>query len=441
MSEFGKAPLRKHKGRTLLTNARILDPESGYDKNGELLIEDGKIADFGKLGKVAGAEIIDCGGKLLTPGLVDIQVHAREPGGEKKETFTTASRSAVAGGVTSIAVMPNTDPVIDNVSTFELVQRKAKERAICNVSIFGSITRGMNGTELAEIGSLKEAGAVGITDDGTAVMSSVAMKNAMVLAADNGLLVAQHAEDLSLTQGAVMNEGEVSARLGLRGMPNAAEAIIVERDLRLLELVQRDFPKARYHVLHVSTAEALEAIERAKDKGLNVTCETAPHYFTLTDEAVGDYRTFAKMNPPLRSEKDRKAIYKAVTSGLIDAIATDHAPHDQESKRVPFAEAAFGIVGLETLLPLSLALYHKGDVKLKDLLAQMTYKPADIIGVNRGRIKKGAAADLTLIDLDVKWKIKPEEFHSKSKNSPFEDFKAQGRAVKTFVGGNLVYQL
>lgn len=216
---------------------------------------------------------------------------------------------------------------------------------------------------------------------------------------------------------------------------------MVERDLLLLESVQKDYPDARYHVLHVSTKEALESIKRAKDKGLNVTCETAPHYFTLTDEAVGEYRTFAKMNPPLRSEKDRKAIYEAVASGLIDAIATDHAPHDQESKRLPFAEASFGIVGLETMLPLSLALYHKKDVSLRNLIGQMTHRAADIIRVEKGRIKKGADADLTLIDLDVEWKINPEEFHSKSKNSPFDDYKTKGRAVKTFVAGNLVYEL
>jgi dihydroorotase len=442
MAKFAETPNKPHKGRTLLTNVRILDPETGYDKKGELLIENGKIADFGKLGKVAADKTIDCTGNLLTPGLIDIQVHAREPGFEKKETFLTAGRSAVAGGVTSMVVMPNTKPTIDNLTTADFVSRRARENSLANVYIYGSLTRNLEGKELAEIGSMSDLeSVVGITDDGMPLMNSELMRHAFIYAAEFGLLIAQHAEDHSLTNGASMNEGAVSARLGLKGMPNAAEAIMVERDLLLLESVQKDYPDARYHVLHVSTKEALESIKRAKDKGLNVTCETAPHYFTLTDEAVGEYRTFAKMNPPLRSEKDRKAIYEAVVSGLIDAIATDHAPHDQESKRLPFAEASFGIVGLETMLPLSLALYHKKDANLRSLIGQMTHRAADIIRVEKGRIKKGADADLTLIDLDVEWKINPEEFHSKSKNSPFDDYKTKGRAVKTFVGGQLVYEL
>lgn len=437
-------PLKKlgnHKGITLLTNARIFDAESGYDQKGDMLIVGGKIASFGKVAKMTADVTIDCKGKLLTAGLIDIQVHAREPGQEKKENLESASKAAVSGGVTSFACMPNTKPVADDTATIDYILRRARETALCNVFPFASATKNMEGKELTEIMTLAERGIVGITDDGLPLADSSVMRFALTYAAEAGIVFAQHAEDLSLTRGAAMNEGVVSARLGLRGSPNAAEAIIIERDLRVLEMVQHDYPKARYHVLHVSTAEGLEAIKRGKDKGLNVTCETAPHYFTLTDEAVEEYRTFAKMNPPLRAEKDRKAVYDAVCSGLIDAIATDHAPHDVESKRVPFNEAASGIVGLETLLPLSLALYHKKKISLRDLLAKLTYKPADIIGVDKGRIKKGADADLVLIDLDAEWKIEPEKFHSRSKNSPFEDYKVKGRAIKTFVGGQLVYQI
>ena len=441
MTNFAKAPHAPHKGTTLLINARIFDAESGYDQMGELLIENGKIVDFGKLGKVTADKTIDCGNKLLTAGLVDIQVHTREPGQEKKENFESASHAAVAGGVTSIATMPNTSPVADDTATIDYIRRRARETALCNVYPYASATKNMEGKELAEILTLADNGVVGITDDGLPITDSSVMRFALTYAAEANIVFSQHAEDLSLTRGAVMNEGIVSARLGLRGYPNAAEAIIIERDLRILELVQRDYPKVRYHVLHVSTSEGLEAIKQGKAKGLNVTCETAPHYFTLTDEAVEEYRTFAKMNPPLRAEKDRKAVYDAVCSGLIDAIATDHAPHDVEAKRLPFNEAASGIVGLETLLPLSLALYHNKSISLKDLLAKLTYKPADIIGINKGRLKKGADADLTLIDLDVAWEIEPEKFHSRSKNSPFENYKVKGRAIKTFVGGQLVYQL
>ena len=440
MTNFPLKNLSAHSGTTLLSNARIFDAASGYDQKGDLLIENGVIADFGKINSKADTKI-DCGGKLLTAGLVDIQVHTREPGQEKKENLETASKAAVSGGITSIAAMPNTKPVADDSATIDYIQRRARETALCNIFPYASATKNMEGKELSEILTLASRGVVGITDDGLPLSDSSMMRFALTYAAEAGIVFAQHAEDLSLTKGACMNEGIVSARLGLRGAPNAAEAIIIERDLRILELVQKDYPKVRYHVLHVSTAEALQAIERGKKAGLNVTCETAPHYFTLTDEAVEDYRTFAKMNPPLRSEKDRKAIYDAVCSGLIDAIATDHAPHDVESKRVTFSEAASGIVGLETLLPLSLALYHNKHISLQDLLAKLTYKPADIIGVNKGRIAKGLSADLTLIDLDLEWQIEPEKFHSRSKNSPFESHKVKGRAIKTFVGGQLVYEV
>jgi len=425
--------------KTAYINARILDPETGLDIQGQLLTIGNKIADFGEKifdGKISEEiEIIDCKGHLLTPGLLDIQVHFREPGQEYKETIETGTRSAAAGGVTSVVCMPNTKPVIDEVAVVEFLNQRARKTGFINVYSYGAISKGMKGEALTEMGLLKEAGVVGFTDDGLPVMNALLMRRALAYARELDMVVAQHAEDLNLSAGGCMNEGEVSARLGLAGIPNASEAVIVERDIILAELTG-----GKYHVLHISTAEAVDAVRRAKKKGLRVTAEAAPHHFCLNDEAIGEYRTFCKMNPPLRAEKDRIAIIEGLKDGTIDAIATDHAPHDEESKRVPMSQAAFGIVGLETMLPLSLELYHNKTMNLRDLFAAMTYKPADIINIPAGRIKKGAIADLTLIDLDVEWEIQPDDFMSKSHNSPFDNWKTRGRAIMTVVGGDVVYR-
>lgn len=421
-------------------NARLFDAESGLDEKGALLTIGDTIADFGAhLSKdklPADAEIVDCKGHLLCPGLLDIQVHFREPGQEYKETIATGSKSAAAGGVTTVACMPNTKPVIDDVPIVDFLHKRARETAYVNVRTYAAITKGQKGEEITEMGLLKEAGAVGFTDDGLPVMNSAVMRKAFTYARELGVPVAQHAEDLNLSCGTCMNEGKISAQLGVAGVPNAAEAIIVERDILLVELTG-----AQYHVLHISTEQAIDAVRRAKKKGLPVTAEAAPHHFTLTDEAVLEYRTFSKMNPPLRAEKDRLAVIEGLRDGTIDAIATDHAPHDEESKRVPLASASYGIVGLETMLPLSLGLYHKKIMPLRDVIAAMTYKPADIIHVPAGRIKKGARADLTLIDLDMPWSIDPKQFNSKSLNSPFDDYPTKGRAIRTIVGGDTVYRL
>ena len=421
-------------------NARLFDAESGLDINGQLLTIGNQIADFGANifpeGIPQDIEAIDCKGHLLTPGLLDIQVHFREPGQEYKETIETGSKSAAAGGVTTVACMPNTKPVVDDVALVAFIHRRARETGFVNVRTYGAISKGMKGEVLTEMGLLKEAGVVGFTDDGLPVMNALLMRRALAYARELGVPVAQHAEDLNLSACGCMNEGEVSARLGLPGIPNASEAVIVERDIILAELTG-----GQYHVLHISTAEAVDAVRRAKKKGLRVTAEAAPHHFCLTDEAVEGYRTFCKMNPPLRAEKDRLAIIEGLRDGTIDAIATDHAPHDEESKRVPMTHAAFGIVGLETMLPLSLSLYHKKIMPLRDVIAAMTYKPADIIHVPAGRIKKGMPADLTLIDLDMDWAFAPDEFLSKSHNSPFENWQTKGRAIRTIVGGETVYSL
>lgn len=431
---------RKEDHKTAYINARIIDPASGTDMHGSLLVEGRIIADMGERlfaeGVPEGIEVVDCQGHVLCPGLLDIQVHFREPGQEYKETIASGSKSAAAGGVTTAVCMANTSPVIDDVAVLEFLKKRAQEDAYVNIHSYAAITKGLKGEELTEMSLLKESGAIGFSDDGLPVMNSLTMRRAMEYASMLDVPIAQHAEDCNLSRGSCINEGKVSAKLGVIGVPNAAEAIIVERDLLLLEITG-----GHYHVLHISTHQAIDAVRRAKAKGLNVTCEAAPHHFTLTDEAVLDYRTFAKMNPPLRAEQDRLAVVEGIKDGTIDAIATDHAPHDQESKRVPLASAAYGIVGLETMLPLSLELYHKHGMSLSDVLGKMTYQAADIIRRPVGRIHKGAIADLTLIDMEYDWTVSIKDFCSKSKNSPYEGYRVKGRAIKTIVAGSEVYSL
>jgi dihydroorotase len=422
--------------KILYKNARIIDPKSGYDQLGELLTIGDKIADFGSKLDAADAEIIDCGGNILAPGLIDIQVHFRYPGQTHKEDLTSGSMSAVAGGVTTVVCQPNTSPTIDSVEVLNDIHETARRLAHCNILAYACVTKNMKGEELADLPALKKAGAVGFTDDGLPVMNAHLMRRAFENSRDLGVVIAQHAEDLNLTNKGCINEGEVSQKLAVRGIPNISESVIVERDLAILEAIG-----GRYHLLHVSTREALDAIKRAKDKGLAATVEVCPHHFLLTDEQILKSGTNAKMNPPLRSEKDRAALIEGLRSGLIDAISTDHAPHDIVSKEKNLQEASFGIVGVETMLPLSLLLYHQKILSLKDLLAKMTCNAAKIINFDGGEIKKGARADLTLIDLDHEWVIDPQKFYSKSKNSPFDGFEVKGRAVMTVVGGKVVFKI
>ncbi len=421
-----------------LINARLIDPASGRDEAGGLIIANGKIADLGpKLRRNApdGHEVIDCGGHVLCPGLVDMWVHSGEPGFEHRETLGGVSRSAAVGGVTTLVCRPDTDPVIDDMSVLEFVARRARKLGLAKVYPYGAVTKGLDGMELAEMGLLAEAGALAFTDGIKPVADSQILRRALSYATTFGLMIMQHAEDVSLARGGAMNAGETATRLGLSGIPRQAEVIMVERDIHLARMTG-----GRLHFGHLSTGLSIEAVRRAKAEGLAITCDTAPPYFALNETSIGDYRTFAKLSPPLRDEEDRQAIVEGLKDGTIDAIASDHAPQDEESKRLPFADAAVGGVGLETLLSITLELYHNGHMNLIDALKLVTVAPADLLGLNAGRLKIGAPTDLVLIDPDRAWKIDADRMVSMSKNSPFDGRPVQGQVQRTIVDGRTVYQ-
>lgn len=426
------------KYRTAYFNARLVDPASGLDAPGGLLAKDGKIAEIGAGlfadGAPDGIEAIDCGGHVLAPGLVDMRVQLRDPGHEHMEDIGSAGLAAAAGGVTTMVCLPNTDPVIDNVAVLEFVARRAREVKLAKIHCYAAATRGMEGNQLTEFGLLGEAGAVAFTDAETAIADAKTLQRALSYATTFGHIIVQHPEEPALCEGGAMNSGEIASRLGLSGLPAVAEVMMIERDLRLVEATD-----GRWHAPHVSTAAGIEAIRQAKRRGLKVTCDTAPHYFALNEVAVGDYRTFAKVRPPLRGEDDRQAIVEGLRDGTIDAIASDHSPHDQDSKRLPFAQASFGIIGLETLLPLTLELYHNKHLTLPEALALITSGPAGLLGLKAGRLAKGAQADLVLIDPDRPWKIDEAAFRSKSKNSPFDGRPVQGHALRTVVDGRAIF--
>ena len=423
--------------RTAIINARIIDPASGFDGPGAILLEDGSIADIGPRlfndAKPAGAEIIDAGGHIIAPGLVDMRVFTGEPGAEHRETLKSAGEAAAAGGVTSIVVMPNTDPVIDDAALVEFVKRRA-DSAKVHVYPAAALTRGLKGEQMSEIGLLKEAGAIAFTDGDRTISSSLIMRRCLAYAANYDALVLAHAEDTALAAAGHMNEGAFAARMGVGGIPPAAETIAVERDLRLLELTN-----ARYHLAQVSCGAALEAVMRARQRGLNPTCAVSAHHLTLNEQDIGEYKTFAKVSPALRAEADRQAMVEGIRAGQIDAIVSSHDPQAAETKRLPFAQAAYGAIGLETLLPAALSLHHEGRIALIDVLRCLTLGPAKILRLASGRLAKGAPADLVLFDAGAPRKIDPADFHSHTKNSPFVGRLMQGRVLRTVVAGKTVF--
>jgi dihydroorotase len=414
-----------------------VDPANSLDDVLDLLIEDGKIARIQKGLRLEGSDVavLDAAGMLVVPGLIDLHVHLREPGFEYKETIRTGTMSAAAGGVTTVCCMPNTRPVNDNQSVTEFILEKARKEGVVRVLPAGAITKGSKGEELAEIGELREAGCVAITDDGRPVMNGEIMRRALEYAGMFALPVMSHAEDEHLSAEGVMNEGKVATELGLQGIPSASEEVMVTRDIALAELTG-----GHLHVAHVSTAASVRWVRDGKKRGVRVTAETAPHYFTLTDDAVRGYRTEAKMNPPLRSDTDREAILEGLRDGTIDAIATDHAPHAPEEKDREFDQAPFGIVGLETLLPLTLRLVEAGVLPLPDAIALMTIRPARVLGIDSGTLSVGKRADMTLIRPGEVWTVDPAQFQSKSRNTPFAGWKMTGKVYATLVNGKVVYQ-
>jgi len=425
-------------GLIAYVNARLLDPATGLDAMGALLTEGETIVEAGaglfEKGVPSNVETVDCHGACLAPGLVDIRMHTGEPGEEHKETLATSGRAAVAGGITTMVSLPNTEPVIDDMSTVECVARRARKHGLAKVYCYGAVTKGLRGEQITEMAMLADAGAVAFTDGLAALADAQVMCRALSYAGTFGLLIVQHPEDASLTADGCMNAGETATRLGLTGIPTQAEVIMVERDIRLVEMTG-----GRLHFAHLSTAMAIDAVRRAKAAGLDISCDTAPPYFALNELAVGDYRSFAKLSPPLRTEDDRQAVVAGIKDGTIDAIASDHLPQDEEAKRLPFAEAAFGGTGLETLLPVTLELVHNGHLELLAALDLITRKPAELMKLEAGRLQAGAPADLMIFDPDRGWKVTDEKLHSKSKNSPFDGRPVQGQVLRTVIDGRTVF--
>jgi len=423
----------------LLTNARIIDPSRDLDLEGDLLIADGVIRDtkrgIGAAGVPEGTEVVDCRGKVAAPGLVDMRAFVGEPGAEYRETFASASQAAAAGGVTTIVSRPDTSPAIDEPAMVDFVLRRARDTAIVHVHPMAALTKGIRGCEMSEIGLLKAAGAVAFTDGAKSVTNAQVMRRALVYARDFDALIVHFTEDPNLVGEGVMNEGEFAARLGLVGVPKAAETVVLERDLRLVALAQ-----GRYHAASISCADSLEVLRRAKDAGLMVTAAASINHLTLNEIDVGSYRTFCKLAPPLRAEADRVALVEALASGLIDAVMSDHDPQDVETKRLPFTEASPGAIGIETMLAASLRLVHSGDITLPVLLKAMSTRPAELLGLPGGALRPGSPADVVVFDPDAPWVLDRAELKSKCKNTPFDEARLQGRVTRTIVAGRTVYE-
>jgi dihydroorotase len=417
----------------IIKNGHVIDPANKLDEKLDILVTDGKIARLGKPGALSdnGAQVIDASGKLVVPGLIDMHVHLREPGFEYKETIESGTTAAKAGGFTSVCCMPNTNPVNDNRSVTEFILARAGSAA-ARVFPIGAITKGSKGEELSEMADLHEAGCVAVSDDGRPVMSAGIMRRAMEYSKIFDLLVISHCEDSALSGKGVMNEGAVSTELGLRGIPRAAEEVMVARDISLAELTG-----CRLHIAHVSTVGSVRLVRDAKSRGVKVTAETCPHYFSLTEEAVRGYNTMAKMNPPLRTGDDVAAIKQGLKDGTIDVIVTDHAPHAADEKSGEFDYALFGVVGLETSLGLTLKLVEEGVLSLAGAVRLLSCNPASILKNKKGTLSIGSDADITIIDPNIEWTVDASLFRSKSRNTPFHGWKLKGRAVQTIVGGKI----
>ncbi|MEO1266043.1 MAG: dihydroorotase [Pseudomonadota bacterium] len=428
----------QHQNPQALINARLIDPASGLDAPGGLLIEAGRIADVGahlRRNAPAGADVIDCGGHVVAPGLVDMQVFTGEPGNEHRETLKTASRAAAAGGVTTIVVMPDTQPVIDQVALVDFIQRRARDNARVRVRTMAAMTRNLDGQEMTEIGLLKRAGAIAFSNGKQSVMNAAVMRNVLSYARDFDALIVHHTEDAHLSANAAMNAGLISTRLGLPSVGPVAEVMMLERDLRLVDLTG-----GRYHAATLTCADSIAAIEKAKAAGLPVTCGVSINHLTLNETDIGSYRTFFKVRPPLRTEDDRLALVDALARGTIDVIVSSHDPQDEDTKRLPFAEAADGAIGVETVLTAALRLVHNGDVPMIRILEALSTAPARLLGLEGGTLAKGAPADIAVFDPGMPWLVDREQLHSRSKNTPFDEAKVQGRVLRTLVAGETVFQ-
>jgi len=422
-----------------LVNGRLLDPGTAQEMAGGVLVIDGLIRDLGpsivRTALPSHAHVIDCGGDVIAPGLIDMCAFVGEPGAEHRETIATATAAAAAGGVTTILARPDTNPPVDEPAVVDFLLRRARDTGQVRVLPVAALTKGLRGVEIAEIGLLQEAGAVAFSDAARSVRNTQIMRRVMAYARDFGALVIHHTEDTDLAADGVMNEGEFATRLGLTGIPREAEAIMLDRDIRLVALTG-----ARYHAALISTSLSLDAIRAAKAAGLPITCATSINHLTLNENDIGDYRTFLKLTPPLRQEDERRALVEALAEGLIDVIVSDHNPQDVETKRLPFAEAEYGAIGLETMLSAGLRLVHAGEVPLAQLLAAMSSRPAEILGLPQGRLAIGAPADLIRFDPDEPYVLDPMKLHSRSKNTPFDEARLQGSVKLTLVAGQVVWE-
>lgn len=425
---------------TIFSHARIVDPSRGLDETGSVVVQDGKIAAAGKnalnQGAPEGATIIDCAGKTIIPGLIDSRVFIGEPGGEHRETIASASQAAAAGGVTSVVMMPDTDPVIDNVALVEFVLRTARDTACVNVFPAAAITKGLEGREMTEFGLLRDAGAVAFTDGRHTLSNSLVMRRALTYARDFGATIVHETLDADLASSGVMNEGLYASWLGLSGIPREAETIPLERDLALARLT-----RGNYHAAKISTGMAADAIRRAKSDGANVSAGVAIYNLSLNEHDVGEYRTFFRLTPPLRTEEDRIAMIDALKDGTLDLIVSSHDPQDVDTKRLPFSDAAAGAIGLETLLAVALRLHHNGEVPLLRIIEALSTAPARLFGLPGGTLKPGAPADLAVVDLNEPWVVREAGIRSRSKNTCFEGARLQGRVLQTMVAGRTVFSI